>query len=131
MTPDDTLDPRFLAGVKLLERTGAKSFQIRYDDEQEPVVWVAVGQWFVNPATMRPMAAKKGAVEHWECAAAINPVRAVLRLCDQMMDGGECTHCGKPSGVAHSPEQMPASEFVCWYQFDPELAVYRRGCEGD
>jgi hypothetical protein len=119
-TPDD---PRFIAAVKLLERTGSREFQIRYDDDPEPTVWIALGRWEV--ITAGPTVHRG----HWECAAAMDPLRAVLRLADQVLDGGTCMHCGKPTGVAHDPDEMPGGEFVCWYQFDPELAVYRRGCE--
>jgi hypothetical protein len=35
-------DPRFVALVDVIRRSGAAEFQIRYDDEQDPIVWVAV-----------------------------------------------------------------------------------------
>ena len=38
---DPRLDPRFIAGVDMVRRTGVSDIQIRYDDEQEPIVWVA------------------------------------------------------------------------------------------
>ena len=131
MAGGEVLDPRFLAGVKLLERTGMREFQIRYDDDQAPVVWVAVGQWFMDRRTRRPRAELgPGAAEIWQAAAAMNGTAAVLRLCDQVLDGGTCTHCGRPTGVeSDEPGTMPLDSVICWYQFDPELAVYRRGCE--
>jgi hypothetical protein len=125
MNDNPILDPRFLAAVKLIERTGSREFQIRYDDDPEPTVWIALGRWSLGPDG-RPVA--KAGRPTWECAAAMTPLGAVLRLADQILDGGECTHCGKPTGVTHDPIIMAGGEFVCWYQFDPELAVYRRGC---
>lgn len=122
---DPTDDPRFLAAIKLLERTGLRQFQIRYQDDDEPTVWLAVGEWFMGPKGL-PVA--KGGRITWECAAALTPLRAVLRLCDEVMDGGTCMHCGKPTGVTEDFDAMPANEFICWYQYDPELATFRRGC---
>jgi len=99
----------------MIGRTGSTGFQMRYDDEQDPVVWVAVALY------------KKG---RWECAAGPGPVEATLRLCEHLMDGGRCAHCGRPSGF--NPDfdaTMPLEPLVCWYQWDPERKTYRRGCE--
>lgn len=118
-TSDPTLDPRFVAGVDMIRRTGAETFQIRWSDDEEPTVWFAVAGY---PAG------------RWETAAALDPVRAVLRLCERTLDGGVCTHCKLP--VAFEPDDLspiesPLDRMACWYQFDPELATIRRGCEGD
>jgi hypothetical protein len=55
----------------------------------------------------------------------------VLRLCAQVVDGGRCTHCRRPTGLSEDLDAMPLDRLVCWYQWDPELATFRRGCEGD
>lgn len=91
-------------------------FQLRYSDDEEPTVWMAVGIY-------------EGA---WECAAAPDPVRAVFRLCDQLIIGGVCTHCNRPSAFEEEPlgGPMPLDEDVCWYRYDPELNMFRRSCEG-
>lgn len=104
-----------MAGVDLLGRAGADQFQIRYDagdDDAGPVIWMAAAQWN----------------EHWEAAAAMGPVGAVMRLCEQIIDGGQCKHCRRPTGFSPDPEAMPLDTLVCWYQYDPELATFRRGC---
>jgi hypothetical protein len=106
-------DARFVAAVDLLGRTGAAEFQIRYCDEERPTLWMAAARW-------------RG---HWEAAAALGPLPAVLRLCEQVIDGGQCTHCRRPAGFTDDLDAMPASQLVCWYQYDPELATFRRGCE--
>lgn len=125
-------DPRLGAAAKLIGRTGARSFQIRYSDDEEPVVWMAVGEWFIDPKTHRPVAAgKKGAKQVFESAAGMDPLTAVLRLLDQTMDGGMCDHCKRPSGVTdHWQSPMPLADDVCWYVYDPETEEYRRSCEG-
>jgi hypothetical protein len=125
---DPTLDPRFIAAVKLLERTGIRSFQIRYSDDEQPTVWLAVGEWSIRDN--RPVA--NGGRQTFEAAAALSPAGAVLRLCDQTLDGGTCTHCQRPTGVTDEWRgDMPLDELVCWYRYDPETQTFRRGCEGD
>jgi hypothetical protein len=105
-------DPRFVPAVDMLGRTGAAEFQVRFCEEDKPVIWVAAARW--------------GDV--WECAAAMNPVRAVFRLCDQVIDGGTCTYCDRPTGFFPDLDELPLEPLVCWYQWDPELATFRRGC---
>lgn len=105
------------AAFDLVRRTGATSVSIRYQDDDEPVVWVGVASF---PG------------DRHEAAAALNPLRAILRLCERLIDGGQCTHCGRGTGFEpDSLETMPLDSVLCWYQWDPELKVFRRGCEGD
>jgi hypothetical protein len=109
-------DARFIAAVDMIGRTGAKSFGVRYQDDEQSVVWLAVAEWGEGKA---------------DAAGALDPLRAVLRLCEQVVDGAQCTHCQRPAGLEpDSIETMPVDDLVCWYQFDPELATFRRGCEG-
>lgn len=116
-------DPRFTAGVKLLERTGMQTFSIRYQDDAEPVAWVAVATW--DEQRTPHMA---GA----EAAGAITPLKAVIRLCETVLDGGTCTHCGRTASVDDNwRDEMPLQDVVCWYRYDPETQEFRRGCEGD
>ena len=106
-----------LAATDLVRRTGAKQVQVRYQDDEEPTVWIAVALY---------------ADERVEVAAGMNPVRAMLRLCETLVDGGICTHCHRPTGL--EPDSItapPMSDLFCWYVYDPELKVFRRGCEGD
>ena len=106
-------DPRLPAAVALIGRTGAEEFQIRYCEEEEPVVWLAAARWH----------------DHWEAAGGTNPRQAIFRLCDQLIDGGRCTHCSRPTGFAAEFDDMPLGNTICWYQWDPELETFRRGCE--
>jgi hypothetical protein len=110
-------DPRLVAALHLLERTGMRQFQLRYDDDEQPTVWMAVGLY-------------KG--ETFECAAAPTPLQAVFRLCDQLIIGGTCTHCQRATGFEEEPlgGPMPLDETICWYRYDPERETFRRSCEG-
>ena len=111
VTPED---PRFLATVDLIRRTGAKEFQIRYSDDEAPMIWLAAA----------------GFRGHWEAAAALNPVTAVWRLAETLMDGGQCRHCNRPTGVSDDwTGSMPLERIICWYRYDPELKKFRRSCE--
>jgi hypothetical protein len=112
----DPKDPRFIAAVDLLHRTGSREFQIRYDEEQNPIVWVAVGKW--------------GDV--FEAAGGMNPLVAVMRLLETAMDGGTCAYCTRPTGVTDDwRHDMPLAEAVCWWVYDPETKKFRRSCEAE
>jgi hypothetical protein len=125
MTQDYQLDPRFVAGVEMLGRTGAKDFRIGWSDEEdgEPIVWYAVATW--NHARA------KGA----DAAGALNPVRALMRLCEYVIDGGTCQHCDRSTIFDPNPSDTHWDALLdamgCVYAWDPELKTFRRGCEGD
>lgn len=124
-TPDD---PVFIAAIDLIKRTGARDFQLRYCEEEEPVVWIAVASY--SAINGRPRAT--GKINAHKVGAAMGPIEAVMKLLDEAVDGAMCTHCGRPTGVAEDWEdEMPLDEYVCWYRFDPELKTFRRSCEGD
>jgi hypothetical protein len=117
----DVDDPRFHAAIEMIGRTGAEEFQIRFCEEEEPNLWMCSARWG----------------DHWDTAAALHPVLALFRLCDQMVDGGMCTHCQRPTGFIPDFESPAPSGIataidaaICWYRFDPELETFRRSCEG-
>lgn len=110
-------DPVYTAAVDLLRRTGIREFQIRYSDDIEPVVWMAVARWQM----LNGVPVEADGRTQWDAGAA---------LTQHALDGGRCAHCGRPTGVTDEITPMPAEHLVCWYQFDPELQVFRRGCEG-
>jgi hypothetical protein len=110
----------------MLRRTGALSVQIRYHDDEKPTVWIAVAEFSMIDGVPAP----SGGEPYFEAAAAMDPTRAALRLCEQMVDGSECKHCHRPAGLEpDSIESMPLNQAICWYQWDPELQTFRRGCE--
>lgn len=109
-------DVRMAAAAELLGHTGVTDFKLWYCVEQlPPVTWIAACRW------ERPG-------QQWEAAAALHPLLAVFRLCDAVLDGGQCLHCGRPTGFTPDFDPMPLSDLVCWYQWDPELEVFRRSC---
>lgn len=117
----DVQDPRLPAAVALLGRTGATEYRTGYSDPEqgEPVVWWAAVRYGNSKA---------------EAAAAMNPLDATLRLCEQLIDGGQCTHCGHLTAFGRKD---PADDKelkglgLCVYGWDPELATFRRSCAGD
>lgn len=121
-------DPRFTALVDVIRRSGAADFQIRYDEEQKPIVWVAVVGYRMRNG--RPVSV--GKINAHETAAGMNPVIACYRLAEQIFDGGTCVHCERPTGITDDWEaKLPLPKHICWYVYDPEMKTFRRSCEGD
>lgn len=110
---------KFLAGIDLLRRTGMSQFQLRYSDDEEPTVWFTVALY------------EDG---RWDTASAGDPESAVLRLCEEVLTGGECVHCGRPTGFDDDHDdtinEVLTHGSVCWIMWDPELKVFRLGCGG-
>ena len=127
-------DDKFVAVVDLLGRTGAKEFQIRYCEEDEPTVWIACAQWpvagYVDDAGKKHRSEAKLV---WQAAGGMTPWSAVFRLAEATMDGGHCVHCNKMTAVDDKPpdvDLLSVGDFVCFYRYDPELKTFRRSCEG-
>jgi hypothetical protein len=121
-------DPRFVALVDVIRRSGAAEFQIRYDDEQDPIVWVAVVGHKMHNGRPRTV----GKVNHYEAAGAMSPLAACYRLAEILFDGGECAHCHRPTGISDDwTAEMPHAAHICWYIYDPENETFRRSCEGE
>lgn len=109
-------DPKLLAAVDLLGRTGASSFGVRYSDDAQPVVWIAVVEYGGGT---------------WEAATGHDPGEATLRLAERIIDGGNCAHCHRPTALALEHDEtfpIPGHD-CCWYAYDPELETFRRSCE--
>ena len=115
LTPEN--EAKVLAGVHLIGRTGATNVQIRFSDEETPVVWMAVAIY------------ESGA----EADGGLDPVTALMRLCERLVDGGECKHCHKPTAFYEDLIEVPTllGQTLCIYMWDPELKTFRRGCEGE
>jgi hypothetical protein len=130
MTKPLMLDQDFIvACTALVGRTGAKAFQLRYSDEEEPTIWMCVAEYRRpgNPKSGNPQQRMEKTV--FQVAAGMSVREAAYALLERLIDGGQCTHCRKPTGVSDDWEDMPLNETICWYQYDPELKTFRRGCE--
>jgi hypothetical protein len=103
------------ACVELVGRTGATSVQVRCCNEEEPTVWMVVADYG----------------DRWEVAAGQAPHVAAFRLVERLVDGGQCKHCERPTGVSMEFDRQLLDSVICWYKWDPELRKFRRSCEGD
>lgn len=116
---DPLVSRKYSAALHVIEHTGAEGYQIRYSDEQQPVVWIAIATYTDG---------------RFEAAAAPDPLTATLRLCERLYDGGTCTHCGRIAGFDYEAFAGPLLEtlnpMMCFYRWDPELGTFRRSCEG-
>ena len=121
LEPSQSSKDKLLAAIEFIRRTGASQVQVRYSDDEQPIIWFVVAVYDgKNPAKITGV----------EVDASTSPIRAALRLCERLADGGECQHCGRPTGL--EPDlllTMPFNDKICWYQYDPELKKFRRGCE--
>ena len=123
MSPTQAEQDKLTAAIEFIGRTGARTVSIRYSDDEKPVVWFVVAEYDGSS----PHGAEGAEVD-----AALSPVRAALRLCERLADGGQCVHCHRPTGLEPDHiDTMPMPELVCWWQYDPELKKFRRGCEGE
>ena len=113
-------EDKLRAAVKFLRNTGAHQIQVRYSDDKQPIIWIAVALYKENQADSNRVAV----------AASTTPTDAALRLCEQVADGALCTHCKRAVGFEPKMlNRMPYDLLICWYQWDPELKTFRRGCE--
>lgn len=135
LNPDD--EAHLTAAVGMIGRTGATQVQIRYSDDEQPVVWFLVAAYKSAETRVRSRSgnpAKRSGLPEmvYESASANDPIEASYRLLERLMDGGFCTHCKRPTGVNRDwQDEMPANKLICWYVYDPENKTFRRSCEGD
>lgn len=94
MSPDipQPVKDRTVALVGLIGATGATDVQIRYQDDDEPTVWVAVAA-YGHGAT-----GDDGPV--YQVHAGLDPVAALYNLAERLIDGGRCTTCSKVTVLA-------------------------------
>lgn len=122
-----TRDPRWVAAIDLLRRNGAREVQIRYDDEQKPIVWVTTASFSV----INGKPSNRGKINAHQAGGGLDPMSSIFALCRACLDRrGKCNHCGKNTMFDETFESQPLEDFYCWYQWDPEMQTFRRGCEG-
>jgi hypothetical protein len=120
-------DPRFPAAVDVLRRTGPLEFQVRYADDELPVVWICVARYNLG-RDGRPQRAKVKGTTAYEVGAGLSPIAALFKLCDQVLDHGTCAHCGRPTGFAGDATTEPG-DGRCWWTWDASSSSFVRGCE--
>ncbi len=127
------MEARYLALVKLIERTGAVTYRIEHTEPANGVVmWIAISE---HGRPTSPLIASAG--------AGASPLSATYELVSKLVDAGTCAHCGRASAVesldtpldvtllGFTDHQSGTVVDLCWYRYDPELRTYRRSCEGD
>lgn len=92
--------------VELIAATGSTEFQLRYDDEEEPVAWIAVAKYPGVSAIPNSGGAGKALrrKHRAELAGALDPIMAVYRLAELLIDGGQCTTCREPTVLLESSD---------------------------
>lgn len=104
----------------LVGRTGASQLQVRESNEEDPTVFVAVA---VYPDG------------RFESDSGRLPIDAIWRVAERLVDGGQCTHCRKATGLLEPEGDLSAKsmrflgEVLCWYTYDPVAKRYRMGCQ--
>lgn len=124
------MSDKAVAAIDVIGRTGASGFQLRIADAEQPTLYVAVATYDLP----HPVAALG---EGFDAAAGASPGTAVLRLFEQLLDGGTCTHCAKMTYVdLRADGTPPLSEFpseihgqTCAWTWRPGEARWARGCE--
>lgn len=86
---------RLAAAVDMIGRTGAEAYLVRFDDDTDPVAWIAEARY-------------RGQREFGE---GDDPIIATERLLENLLDGGRCTHCGRVTALimeGDHPLRIPA-----------------------
>lgn len=113
MPAGPAIDEAFLvACTQMAGRTGATALQLRYSDDERPVVWMAV--------------VEHGG--HYAVGAGLHPEKALMEVLEELVDGGTCQHCQRPTAITRDFDEQLLEAVFCWYQYDPELKTFRRGC---
>jgi hypothetical protein len=131
ITPEDAASPemkaRVVAATEVVARTGASSVTLRFSDPDEdedggPTVWIAISTH------------RQGEREVCSVAAGLNPLAALYRLCDELVDGGMCAKCGRPTAFIQDesggpmPRKIEGRE-VCWTSWDAPSEKFMRDCD--
>lgn len=106
-------EPRLIAAVELVGRSGARQLEFGWTDDDGP----RPGEWYAS-AFYR---GTRVTVEHQHDAPA-----AVEALAFRLMEGGQCVHCGRSitvPGFVYTDDR-PACEFR------REGEHWVRGCDG-
>lgn len=114
-----TADPRLIAAMGVIGRTGATDIDIRYSDDTEPVVWLVVAHY------------EGDGRKAYQTAAALDPLTAILELCENLIDGGYCVDCNRPTAFDPSLDNTGVFDIdkLCWITWRYNDADFKRACE--
>jgi len=108
-----------VAAVDMLGRTGAGAIQLRFSHDEEPVVWLAVALY------------EKGT----KVAAGLDPLMALLHLCEKVVDGATCTHCERQTAFLPDDDDPGFRQWLirecraCVYGWDSATKRFARSCQ--
>lgn len=131
---DETTERFIVATADAIGRSGASQMQLRYSDDEQPVVWFAVATWSAEMLEkLKPSGRDDSSSGHSEAMAAMTPVDALFRLLEKIIDGGTCTHCGQLTALVDPTEQnvtnLTRGIPACWWRYSPSLGKWQTGCE--
>lgn len=117
------------AMIDLIACTGSTDFQLRWSDDETPAVYMAVARYPKRSAIPSIGAAGKSLrMKHLaETAAALDPILAIFRLCELLIDGGQCTTCRQPTVMLDSSDQP--IEGLCGRRYN-RAGGFVRTCDG-
>jgi hypothetical protein len=117
--------------LDLLKRTGVRQVQVRYSDDEDPVIWMVAACWYADKHGMPVATKRESEGTMWKTAAGFAPSQALFSLLDALVgehSGGACTHCRRLTGF--DPRLHPRAQLEdekCWWTFNGEEFV--RGCK--
>ena len=109
------------AAMDFLRSIGAEHVRLRVSNDEEPEIWIVVAEY---------KGKNRLHIRGTHVEASLDATRAAIRLCERLVDGSYCVHCEKRVAIeAELLAKMPFDHMICWYQYDPEMKVFRRSCE--
>lgn len=127
MSDDGRLNPKFIAALDAVRRTGAISVQIRYQDDEEPVVWVVVAEHLRDARGLPVGRDREPAEQIWTVGGGLEPTTAAVRCAEQLVDGGTCAHCTKPAAL--DPDGDLHLPGFCLLRWRAKTATFVQDCQ--
>lgn len=112
MTPQ--VEAFMLQSVELLRRCGMTEWQIRYQDDQEPTVWISLARFAGG----------------WNAGCGLGPQAAIVDLLEKSIDGGECLRCGRVMSLTPPGDLTLPIPQLCQVVYLSGQG-WRRSCEGE
>lgn len=121
------LNPKFIGAIDAIRRTGAVEVQVRYSDDQEPLAWLVIAGHLRDARGLPVGRNREPAVPVWMVGGGLSATEAAVRCAEQIVDGGQCAHCGRPTALdADGDLNLPGFCMMFW---DPASATFKQQCE--